>query len=496
MLKSLRRKLALAYTLMAFVVLAAVALISLSAAEREFESAAYAAFQSGVDEIVYKLQADRTLSSAYLAQSEAGNRQVIYVEDAGVPLNFRGSWTPQTPRDELIERALEEAQGRGLALQSGDAEAISDAFEMPTEDGGTCLARVTLFPLWTSGTPRGELIQRALEAAEAGGLALELGSLSPAANSFALSGNLGERYYACVTLIPTANAGSPIRVAVIKDMSEADGRIAQLRRTALWTVLTGLIALAVIGWLYSGHAVGPAEENQRRQVEFTAVASHELKAPLAVISASADALKPSVQDEAQRALLGNLASAARRCARLVDDLLLLSRSDAQNWRMRIEAVDADTLLIECYELYQPLYAAKGVHLTIDLPEAALGAVMGSEERLKQVLMVLLDNALSYTPAGGRVTLGGRAGGRGLSLFVADTGPGIPNAQKARVFERFYRADEAHADRAHFGLGLSIARELVRLHGGKLTISDEHPHGARFTVEIPRGHKPKQHSETI
>lgn len=440
MLKPLRRKLALAYALMAGVVLALVSFACLRTAENQLNLAAQSAFESGVNSVIYKLQSDRTLwpedagtadeshpidrtlSHAWLAQSEAGARQIIFIEEGGVPLSFRGAWTPETDRAALIERAL----------------AQSDAL----------------------------------------GLGLPLGSLEPAGVSFELQGDTGDRYLASVTLIPTI--GQTMRAAVIKDMASEDARVRQQRKTVLLLASAGLVLLMGSGWLYSGRAVKPAEENHRRQVEFIALASHELKAPLAVITASADALKGGEQD----ALLHNITGESARMARLVDDLLLLSRADAKTWSLRKTPVDADTLLIECYELFRPLAAAKGLDLAIDLPDARLPALYGDMERLKQALSVVLDNALSYTPAGGHVVLRARATGRRLLVEVTDDGPGVPHEQKLRVFDRFYRAEASHTDRNHVGLGLSIARELVQLHGGRIMLEDAHPHGARFILELP------------
>lgn len=421
MFTQLRRKLALAYALLAGLVLAVIALSCLRSSEAQLRVAADTAFASGVDALVYKLQSDRTLSGSYLAQSEASSRQVIHIEDGGNPLTFRGSWMPKTDRSILVEMANEQA----LALN----------------------------------------------------LAIPLGSLAPARVSFSLTGAYGEDYLASAALLPVSG-GQPIKLVVIKDMSDLNEQIKSQRTTVLALGLGGLLALAAIGWVYSGRAVRPALENHRRQMEFTAVASHELKAPLAVISASAQALEEGFKP----ILLTNVESECARMARLVDDMLLLSRSDAGGWMPGMKRVDLDTLLIECYEMFQPLYKAKGIGFVLELPESSLSEVRGDADRIKQVLSVLLHNALGY--AGGRVVLRAQAGSRWARLTVADDGPGVPDELKKRVFERFFRADAAHTDRTHYGLGLSVAKELARLHGGRLWVEDNAPRGAAFIFLLP------------
>lgn len=425
MFTQLRRKLALAYALLAGLVLAVIALSCLRLSESQLRLAANTAFESGVDALVYKLQSDRTLSGSYLAQSEAGARQVIYIEDGGRPLTFRGSWTPQTDRQTLVDMA------------QAQAEALS--------------------------------------------LSLPLGSLSPARVNFSLTGEKGEGYLASAVLMPVAG-GQALKLIVMKDMGQLDGQIGFQRMTVLALGLGGLAALAVIGWVYSGRAVRPAQQSHRRQMEFTAVASHELKAPLAVISASVQAMEA----EFSPGLLSNVEGECARMARLVDDMLLLSRSDAGGWMPGMKEVDLDTLLIECYEMYQPLYRAQGLALALELPEMALPGARGDGDRIKQMLSVLLDNALGYAVS--RVTLRAQAEGRWIRLTVADDGPGVPDPLKERVFERFFRADAAHTDRTHYGLGLSVARELARLHGGRLWVEDNAPQGAAFVLTLPLDRK--------
>ena len=107
-----------------------------------------------------------------------------------------------------------------------------------------------------------------------------------------------------------------------------------------------------------------------------------------------------------------------------------------------------------------------------------------QERIRQVLAILLDNALCYTSPGGRVCLGLSFEQNSFSFSVADNGPGIPAEEKKLIFERFYRSDPSRSDREHFGLGLCIASEIIKAHQGRLTVSDTPGGGSTFTVQLP------------
>ena len=176
-------------------------------------------------------------------------------------------------------------------------------------------------------------------------------------------------------------------------------------------------------------------------------------------------------------------------ARLVDDLLCLARSDAGTWSLHLARVDLDSLLLETAEGFFPVARQKGQTLLLQVPDEALPPVLGDAERLRQLLAVLLDNAFAYTPPGGTVTLSGRTAQGRVYLSVADTGPGVPPGDAERIFDRFYRADQSRGGKGHFGLGLSIAAELSRLHGGSLYLADNGPGGATFELALDSGRFP-------
>lgn len=168
-------------------------------------------------------------------------------------------------------------------------------------------------------------------------------------------------------------------------------------------------------------------------------------------------------------------------SRLIDDMLQLAGADACSWTFMAAPVSPDTLLLDTYEKYEYLAREKGLALRIRLPDEECPFILCDEERIAQVLSILMDNALSYTPSTGHITLSLSFTANHASLSVSDDGPGIPDSAKKQVFQRFFRQDKAHTSKEHFGLGLSIAKEIVKMHKGRLVLSDTPGGGATFTI---------------
>jgi signal transduction histidine kinase len=218
------------------------------------------------------------------------------------------------------------------------------------------------------------------------------------------------------------------------------------------------------------------------QQRFVGDASHELRAPLTAIQGNLELIRrhpempPADRDEA-------LAEAERetaRLTRLVADLLALARADA-GVALRHEAVDMDAVVLDVFHTARQL--AHGQELRLDPFEPV--QVVGDADRLKQLLLILLDNALKYTPSGGRVTLGLRGCAHAAEIVVQDAGVGISAADLPRVFERFYRADPArNRDAGGTGLGLAIARWIVEQHHGTIQIDSALDQGTTVTVSLP------------
>ena len=223
-------------------------------------------------------------------------------------------------------------------------------------------------------------------------------------------------------------------------------------------------------------------ETMRR---FVADASHELRTPIAVIRGEADVALSQERTPAEyRESLGIMLDEARRLSRLVDDLLNLARADAGYVQLQTHDFYLNELLGDCCRCVQGLANSRGLKLEC-LPGNDL-EFNGDEQLLRRLVINLLDNALRYTPAGGKVTAALDAGSASVRLRISDTGIGIAPDDAARVFERFYRAGEARSrQNGGVGLGLAIARWIAESHHGTVEC-DSHPgQGSTFTVTLPK-----------
>jgi two-component system OmpR family sensor kinase len=231
--------------------------------------------------------------------------------------------------------------------------------------------------------------------------------------------------------------------------------------------------------LRSEEAARQSEDRMRR---FVADASHELRTPLTSIRGFAELVRQR-GDGGDRETMRRIEDEAKRMGLLVDDLLLLARLDQQR-PLKMEPVDLLPIAADAVHNAQAVQPGRELSLQI-LPNSEAPVVSGDESRLRQVLGNLVSNALHYTPLEAPITLSvGTRDGEAI-LEVTDNGPGLDDEQKARVFERFYRADSARTrSTGGSGLGLSIVAALIAAHGGRVTVTDNTPTGAVFTVHLP------------
>ncbi|MFI5349890.1 MAG: two-component system histidine kinase PnpS [Elusimicrobiota bacterium] len=225
-------------------------------------------------------------------------------------------------------------------------------------------------------------------------------------------------------------------------------------------------------------------EQMRR--DFVANVSHELRTPLASIRGFAETLSAGAVDDKENRLdfLRTIEEHARQLTKLVDDLLDLSAIESGHRAPRLASIDLAAALAESARAFSPVAEERGVRLeaptAVDLPR-----VSADSDQLRQILANLLDNALKYTEAGGRVEVSAEPWKGGARVTVRDTGVGIPEADLPRVFERFYRVDKARAREAGgTGLGLSIVKHLVEAHGGEVSVESRKPGGTAFRFTLP------------
>jgi Histidine kinase-, DNA gyrase B-, and HSP90-like ATPase/His Kinase A (phospho-acceptor) domain len=243
-------------------------------------------------------------------------------------------------------------------------------------------------------------------------------------------------------------------------------------------VVVFLAALAV-----AARAVAPVEEARRRQLEFTADASHELRTPLSVLEAEVTLARSSPRDAAHyEETLGRVARESARLTRIVEDLLWLARFDAEPPPPLDEPIDLGTIADGCADRFSAVAVAHSIDLTVARDADKPVWIHAPPEWIDRLAGVLIDNACRYAGEKGQVRiLVGVAGSRAF-LAVDDSGPGIPENERARLFDRFHRATEQPGGH---GLGLAIADSIVRSTGGRWRISSADLGGARMEVSWSR-----------
>jgi len=223
------------------------------------------------------------------------------------------------------------------------------------------------------------------------------------------------------------------------------------------------------------------------QRAFVADASHELRTPLAALRGQVDVLRRALADQPEDAdkLATSMRRELARLSRLVDDLLVLARLDALGAAaLSLRSVDVCSIAEDVCAQVRALPAAQGRDIRQETPGPV--RITADGERLHQVLLNLLANAVEHTPAGGQATLRVEPSTDGARVVVIDSGPGIPEAHLSSIFDRFYRVDgiRKRLDGGGAGLGLSIARAIVEAHGGAITAGNSPDGGAVFTVDVP------------
>ena len=220
-------------------------------------------------------------------------------------------------------------------------------------------------------------------------------------------------------------------------------------------------------------------------VRFTADASHELRTPLTIVLGELERiLRSGTLPVAAQDTLGGLQEEIEELVRIVEGLFALARLDAGEARQEHVRIDLGNLVETTIE--QMCLLAEVREIAVHCETQPRVEVEGDRTRLRQAIVNLFDNAVKYTPPGGKVTLSVTARDRTAVLEVTDTGPGIPKAALPHLFERFYRADTAHSrETAGAGLGLSIVQAICLAHGGRASVVNGQTEGCRFTIELPR-----------
>ena len=285
-------------------------------------------------------------------------------------------------------------------------------------------------------------------------------------------------------------------ILVMQPVTVHSAEVLRLLAVYAAAFMLGWAALILMSAILARFAVRPIEQAQTEQIRFLASASHELKTPLAVISTSADLLKQKSQDLAEPCHL--IQQQTRQMGRLIDDMLVLTNSNTGHWTLQLRPVLPEEAAMTAYETFQPVLARAEQMLALEMPDAPLPMVLADEQRLQQILAILLDNAHTYASPGSAVALRVDFQHNQVRFWVIDhgPGPGIPDNAKQAVFTYFYRQTSKNECAAtvensahHYGLGLTVATELANLQHGSLTVQDTPGGGASFCLVLPA----KQHT---
>ena len=291
-------------------------------------------------------------------------------------------------------------------------------------------------------------------------------------------------------------AGAPVHddgekigmVFVGKDLAPHYHVLKRLAQALALSVTVFLLIAAVAGYYAAGRALIPIRSAFAAQQQFVADASHELRTPLSIFQASLEVverLEGGKLTGDSRQILADLQDETRRMSRLVGDLLTLARADSGAAEIIRDNVDLRPVAEQAVRAVSSL--AKGKDIAVTLTAAAPIILYADKDRLAQLMVILLDNAVKFTPPGGRVSLaiqpdGGR---QAVKIAVADTGVGMTEDEVQHIFKRFYRADKVRTrEDGGAGLGLSIAAWIVEAHGGTVAVTSERGKGSIFTVWLP------------
>jgi two-component system heavy metal sensor histidine kinase CusS len=344
-------------------------------------------------------------------------------------------------------------------------------------------------------------------------------------DGFAVQVTSSARYRTFATT--TLAGGAQYRILVATPLDPTEAILQHTRLLLLWTIPAVLAIASIGGYWISRRALAPVDEitaaarsigiqnlSQRLDVpstgdelqrlsetwngmlarlesavqrlsQFTADASHELRTPIALIRTTAElTLRRERPSETYRKALREIVAESDRMTRLVEDLLFLARADASLPALPLERLELTPLIRDVCEQGEVLAQNRQVEIAADIPDRPV-YVQANDPALRRLLLLLVDNAVKYTPAGGRITVSVGFDPRGTTVAVRDTGIGIPVAALPHVFERFYRVDESrNRDAGGTGLGLSIAKWIADRHSASLEAESVSGQGATFRVRFP------------
>lgn len=429
MFRKLHLQMTLFCTLVTGMIMISMSVINILSSESSLKENAYISFQNDAASMTAGLENQTVISYEWLSRMEKNGRYFISISNNGYPLLY-DQLNDNEERTPLIKKAAE------LALSEHDFE--------------------------PSALSRKDVLTSQV--------------------SYILHENGKEQFYVAAASIPKGD--HYLGIFVVYPVDALHQQIFQQRILLMVLNLMGLILLFIFSWFFTRKMIAPLKKSREQQIQFVAAASHELRTPLTVILSSLSAMEKAGKDDTVR-FKNIILSEGRRMSRLINDLLTLAKVDNSKFEMHFSTVELDTLLLNTAEKFEPLAEQKYIHISVSLPDETIPPCIADHQRLEQVFSILLDNAVSYTPKGGQIHLSLLVSHARLEVRIADNGPGISDENKEKIWARFSRLDKSHTDRKHFGLGLSIAKEIVKNHKGKIWVEDAIGNtGTVFIVSIP------------
>ncbi len=283
--------------------------------------------------------------------------------------------------------------------------------------------------------------------------------------------------------VPSRNILQTIYVG--KDISALYYGMQRATYVMVFLAFVALIFSSLFGYFLAGRAMQPIEEAYERQRQFAADASHELRTPLAVIMASTDVLRndPSIKEPFLKQVIEDVRDEVKKMTNLVSDLLTVVRSENNALKLDIQKLDLSLIIEQQVRIMQALAEKKSI--TLRAENLIPLEIQADEQKIKQLVLILVDNAVKYTPDNGSVTVKmWQVNKARVAFSVEDTGIGISAEDKDKIFDRFFRVDKARSRAmGGNGLGLAIALEIVRMHHGNIKVDSVLGSGTKFTVEL-------------
>lgn len=432
LIKDLQIKLILLFTITTCSVLAAVLLSVWRITQEQWESDKERQFETNFLSACDLVRNSNSISHTEIATLEIGGQAAVLVEDNGTALNYTGAYYTKTSREVLFGKLKSKLKESGQDFESRTLTVKENASSM-----------------------------------------------------YEIEGQYGERYFGAAFVVNVK--GGYRSIFMLGEKEDKSGSRAKQGRLILVVGAAGGILLFLLSNFLIRRVLKPVEDSRKNQSEFIAAVSHELRSPLAVIRANTAALTSMKENDSSKDMFLSFARGIdKECVRmagLIEDMMFLTFADAGTWKMDMQEVDLDTLLIETYDFFYPYCQEKNRRLKLEDNGLALPQVKGDKERLRQILFIFIHNAVSYSKDGDLIVLRGFTDKKQAVLQVEDHGIGIEDEKKKEIFKRFYRGDKSRKDKTHFGLGLSIAMELIQLHGGSITVTDTLGGGSTFSISL-------------